>query len=155
MVWNEICGRRKREKFREKPTQTSFRPPRNPHGVTETRTREPIAGGKRESNRLRHETAFKKVEFSFSVEPIISESEKSTQFFLSNIGLTIAPPRHLLLLLPLLSLMLCSENLSYNFVLVVPSCNIFYSFVYFKYKLYALRDCVIIRNQLDARASLR
>ena len=38
--WNEICGRGKREKPREKPTQTSFRPPRNPHGVTETRTRE-------------------------------------------------------------------------------------------------------------------
>ena len=37
--WNEICGRGKREKPREKkPTQTPFRPPRNPHGVTDTRT---------------------------------------------------------------------------------------------------------------------
>ena len=30
--WNEICGRGKREKPREKPTQTPFRPARNPHG---------------------------------------------------------------------------------------------------------------------------
>ena len=29
--WNEICGRGKREIPREKPTQTPFRPPRNPH----------------------------------------------------------------------------------------------------------------------------
>ena len=34
--WNEICGTGKQEKPREKPTQTPFRPPRNPHGVTET-----------------------------------------------------------------------------------------------------------------------
>ena len=54
--WNEICGRRKREKPREKPTQTSFRPPRTPHGGTETRTRDPN-GGRRASNRLRHEAA--------------------------------------------------------------------------------------------------
>ena len=38
--WKEICDRGKREKPREKPTQTPFRP-RNPHGVTETRTRDP------------------------------------------------------------------------------------------------------------------
>ena len=55
--WNEICGRGKWEKPREKPTQTSFRPPRNPHGVTETRTGDP-SGGRRASNRLRHEAAF-------------------------------------------------------------------------------------------------
>ena len=41
---------------REKPTQTSFRPPRNPHGVTETRTRDP-SGGRRAPNSLRHEAA--------------------------------------------------------------------------------------------------
>ena len=54
--WNEICGRRKREKPREKPTQTPFRPPRNPHGVTETQTRDP-SGGRRAPNRLHHEAA--------------------------------------------------------------------------------------------------
>ena len=55
--WNEICGRGKREKPREKPTQTPFRPPRNQHGGTETRTRDP-SGGRRAPNRLRHEAAF-------------------------------------------------------------------------------------------------
>ena len=45
--WNEICGRGKREEPREKPTQTPFRPPRNPHGGTETRTRDPAVGGER------------------------------------------------------------------------------------------------------------
>ena len=54
--WNEICGRGKRDKPREKPTQTPFRPPRNPHGGTETRTRDP-SGGRRAPNRLRHEAA--------------------------------------------------------------------------------------------------
>ena len=54
--WNEICGRGKREKPREKPTQTPFRLPRNTHGGTETRTRDP-SGGRRASNRLRHEVA--------------------------------------------------------------------------------------------------
>ena len=39
--WNEICGRGKREKPCEKPTQTLLRPPRNPYGGTETRTRDP------------------------------------------------------------------------------------------------------------------
>ena len=55
-LWNEICGKGKREKPREKPTQTPFRPPRNPHGGTETRTRDP-SGGRRASNRLRQEAA--------------------------------------------------------------------------------------------------
>ena len=54
--WNEICGRGKWEKPREKPTQTPFRPSRNPHGGTETRSRDP-SGGRRASNRLRHEAA--------------------------------------------------------------------------------------------------
>ena len=54
--WNEICGRGKREKPHEKPTQTPFRPPRNPHGGTEMRTRDP-SGGRRAPNRLRHEAA--------------------------------------------------------------------------------------------------
>ena len=57
--WNEICGRGKREKPREKPTQTPFRPPRNAHEGTETRTRDPI-GGRRAANRLRHEAATEK-----------------------------------------------------------------------------------------------
>ena len=35
----------KREKPREKPTQIPFRPPRNPHGVTELGT--PAVGGER------------------------------------------------------------------------------------------------------------
>ena len=55
--WNEIGGRGKREKPHENPTQTPFRPPRNPHGGTETRTRDP-SGGRRAPNRLRHEAAF-------------------------------------------------------------------------------------------------
>ena len=42
--WNEICGKGKREKPRVKTTQTPFRPPRNPHGGTETRTRDPSGG---------------------------------------------------------------------------------------------------------------
>ena len=42
--------------LREKPTQTPFRPPRNQHGVTEMRTRDP-SGGRRAPNRLRHEAA--------------------------------------------------------------------------------------------------
>ena len=54
--WNEICGRGKRETPREKPTQTPSRPPRNPHGGTETRTRNP-SGGRRAPNHLRHEAA--------------------------------------------------------------------------------------------------
>ena len=54
--WNEIYGREKWEKPREKPTQTSFRPPRNLHGVTEMQTRNP-SGERRAANRLRHEAA--------------------------------------------------------------------------------------------------
>ena len=54
---NEICGRGKREKPREKPVQTLFRLPRNSHGVTETRIRDP-SGGRRAFNRLHHEAAF-------------------------------------------------------------------------------------------------
>ena len=50
--WNGICNTRKRGKPRENSTQTPFRP-RNPHGVTETRTRDP-SGGRRASNRLRN-----------------------------------------------------------------------------------------------------
>ena len=49
--WNEIYG-----KLREKPTPIPFRPPRNPHGVTEARTRD-SNGGRRSNNRLRHEVA--------------------------------------------------------------------------------------------------
>ena len=62
-LWNEICGRGKRENHREKPTQTPFRPPRNPHGLTENRTRDPSGGG-RASNRLRHEAVVNLVNFN-------------------------------------------------------------------------------------------
>ena len=51
--WNEMFGLGKTGELRGKPTQTPFRPPQNPHGVTETRTRDP-SGGRRASNRLRH-----------------------------------------------------------------------------------------------------
>ena len=54
--WNEICGRGKLEKPREKPTLTQIHPPRNPHGVTDKRTRK-SSGGKRALNRLHHEAA--------------------------------------------------------------------------------------------------
>ena len=64
--WNEICGRGKREKAREKPTQTPFRPPRNPHGGTETQTRDPN-GGRRAPNRLRHEAAPQRSSWTWSV----------------------------------------------------------------------------------------
>ena len=33
------------EKHRERSTHTSIRPPRNTHGVTEVRTRDPSIGG--------------------------------------------------------------------------------------------------------------
>ena len=39
--WNVICGKGKWEKPREKPTQTPFHPPRNPHGVTKRWTQDP------------------------------------------------------------------------------------------------------------------
>ena len=75
--WNEICGRGKREKPREKPTQIPFRPPRNPHGGTETRTRDP-SGGRRAANRLRHEAATNvtlyDIKFTFRLYPINSIS---------------------------------------------------------------------------------
>ena len=41
------------EKPREKPTQTPVCPPQNPHGGTETQTRDP-SSGRRAPNRLRH-----------------------------------------------------------------------------------------------------
>ena len=40
-MWNEICGRGKWEKPREKPTQTPFHLPPKPHWVTETQTWDP------------------------------------------------------------------------------------------------------------------
>ena len=57
-LWNEICGRGKLVKPQEKPTQTSFCPPVNPQGVTETRTRD-SGGGRRATYRLRHGAALK------------------------------------------------------------------------------------------------
>ena len=50
---NKIFRRGNRNKPREKPTPAPFRSPRNPHGVTETRTRG-RSGGRRASNRLRY-----------------------------------------------------------------------------------------------------
>ena len=47
-----VLGEQRRNP-QEKPTQTPFRPPRNPHGVTERRTRDPSCG-RRATNRLRH-----------------------------------------------------------------------------------------------------
>ena len=57
--WNEICGRGKLEKPREKPTQIPFRLPRNAHGVNETRIRDltRCSAERRESNRLRPRVA--------------------------------------------------------------------------------------------------
>ena len=54
--WNEIYGRGKREKSQGKPTHTPVRLPRNPHGVTETRTRN-SSGGRRPPNSFRHGAA--------------------------------------------------------------------------------------------------
>ena len=66
----EICGRGKREKPREKPTQTPFRPPRNPHGATETRTRD-TSGGRRAPNRLCHEAASKTGKLTRAVTDVV------------------------------------------------------------------------------------
>ena len=55
--WNEICNRERQEKPWETPTQTPFRPSRNPHGVTETRTWDP-SSGRRVPNRLCYEAAY-------------------------------------------------------------------------------------------------
>ena len=49
-------GREKLEKPWEKHNSIPFRPPWNPHGVTETRTRDP-SGGKQATNRLRYGAA--------------------------------------------------------------------------------------------------
>ena len=81
--WNEICSRGKREKPREKPTQTSFCPPRNPHGVTETRTLNP-SGGKRAPNRLRHEAA-KPCKMQHKTR-YVKSCKKSSCMFFSNIS---------------------------------------------------------------------
>ena len=43
-LWNEICGRGKWENPEKKSNQTPLSPPRNPHGVTEARTRSPGVG---------------------------------------------------------------------------------------------------------------
>ena len=69
--YNEICGRGKREKPREKPTQTPFRPPRNLYEMTEMRTGFP-SGGRRASNRLRHVAAQK---YTSGFQKINNESQ--------------------------------------------------------------------------------
>ena len=48
-LWNIICGKGKLEKPLEKTSHTPFRPSRNPHGGTETRSLEPSGW-----RRLRH-----------------------------------------------------------------------------------------------------
>ena len=58
-------------------TQTPFRPPRNPHGVTETRTRDP-SGGRRAYNRLRHEAPDKKLCRSNSLTNLIAFTNHAT-----------------------------------------------------------------------------
>ena len=52
-VWINGGVKGKREELLEKHTQTPLRPPRNLHGVIETRTRN-LSGGRRASNRMRH-----------------------------------------------------------------------------------------------------
>ena len=59
-IVHEIYGRDKRGKHLERPTKSPFRPQGNPHGVTETRTREPSCE-RRESNRLHHQPPFDNV----------------------------------------------------------------------------------------------
>ena len=61
-VWRnggmKFVARGKQEKPQEKPTRILFRPPRNSHVMTETRTRDP-SGGRQQFNLLRHGTAEK------------------------------------------------------------------------------------------------
>ena len=45
--WNEICGRGKREKPREKPTQTPFRPPQTHMEGPRRELGTPAVGGER------------------------------------------------------------------------------------------------------------
>ena len=52
--WN--LGQGQQGKRRGKCTQTSFRTPRNPHGMIEPRTLDP-SGGRRAPSRLRHGAA--------------------------------------------------------------------------------------------------
>ena len=54
--------RENRETPREKPTQTQFHPQRNPHGVTETRFRDP-SGGRRAPNRLHHKAYWFNIDY--------------------------------------------------------------------------------------------
>ena len=83
MKWNEMVWRNGGMKFvlgktgetPQKPTQTPFRPPRNPHGVTETRTRDP-SGGRRAPNRLRHEAAYEFRRFSKRESYFINKLKK-------------------------------------------------------------------------------
>ena len=48
-LWNKICDRARRDKLREKLTQITIRPPRNPHEVTETQTRDPVVEDERQT----------------------------------------------------------------------------------------------------------
>ena len=79
--WNEIGGRGKREKPHEKPTQTPFCLPRNPHGGTETRTRDP-SGGRRAPNCLRHEAAT--IQYIYRVIYELSYCKKISHLSLQN-----------------------------------------------------------------------
>ena len=63
----------KTRETQRKSIQTPFLPPGNPHGVTETRTRD-LTGVKRASNRLHHGAAFtdnRKVNIVAKVSEII------------------------------------------------------------------------------------
>ena len=77
--WNEICGRGKWEKPREKPTQTPFRPQRNPHGGTEKRTRDP-SGGRRASNCL-HNLIYDSLKFQTCVTDVQSFMRPYVNFY--------------------------------------------------------------------------
>ena len=69
--WSEICGRGKREKPLEKPTQTQFHLPRNPHKVTETRTRD-SKDNRGASNRLRHGAVFNNNDYCYMYDLVLN-----------------------------------------------------------------------------------
>ena len=65
--WNEICGRGKRDKVPREKLASQFHTPRNPHGLTETRNRDPN-GGRLETNRLRHGGTISLIIFNLRVD---------------------------------------------------------------------------------------
>ena len=85
--WNEICGGGKREKPQKKPTQSLFRPPRNPHGATEMRIRN-SSGGRRTINRLHRRAAQENCRHHYLSSPIWT-SASPRNFFQSSLFLAI------------------------------------------------------------------